>query len=340
MQVNRVTKVLKGGKLMKFRATVVSGNFDGMVGFGIGKAREVSEAVERASSQARENAIEVPIHGEAWTFPHQIQIKERASRIMLRPAAEGTGVIAGGAVRNVLELAGYKNCFGKIYGTPNHMNNTRATINALNGMFTWQDLSDRRDVSIDYLQGRVEEPDQLASDDWYDEDDSDEDYYDEEYDEEEGAEAALEEGEEEEEEEDDVEAALDSDDEEYDSDEEEYDSDDVEVTEAELDGYDTDDLMAYLSEDDLEDSDEEDEEEAAVDPDEERYERVRFPTLPHSHKHPTRTDRRRVPACSPRAHVPPPPHAQSRLFIILHVLLRHPRTSSLSHTGRCVMGRE
>jgi ribosomal protein S5 len=158
LQVNRVTKVLKGGKLMKFRAVVVSGDRLGSVGCGVASAREVAEAVERAAAKAQLNAVVVPIVG-ARTFPHKIQVKERASRIMLRPAAEGTGVIAGGSVRTVLELAGYQNCFGKIYGTKSNMNNARATIKALREMWTWEEIAEKRGCTIDYAMGRVPEPD-------------------------------------------------------------------------------------------------------------------------------------------------------------------------------------
>lgn len=157
LQLKRVTKVLKGGKLMKFRAVVISGNRKGKVGYGVASAREVVEAVERASGLAKEAAIDVPVT-PGLTFPHKLQVKEGAARIMLRPASEGTGVIAGGAVRIVLELAGYQNAFGKIYGTGSAMNNTRGTIAALSQMFTWDKISEIRGVSIDYAMGRVSEP--------------------------------------------------------------------------------------------------------------------------------------------------------------------------------------
>jgi ribosomal protein S5 len=160
-QLNRVTKVLKGGKLMKFRATVVAGNYGGEVGYGVASAREVVDAVQRASAAARKDAIEVPM-AKGRTFPHKLQIKEGAVRIMLRPAAEGTGVIAGGSVRIVLELAGYQNAFGKIYGTSNAMNNVRGTIAALSQMTTWREISAARGVTIDYLHGRTDDPQGIA----------------------------------------------------------------------------------------------------------------------------------------------------------------------------------
>ena len=162
MQLNRVTKVLKGGKSMKFRACVVSGDKKGKIGYGVASAKEVVEAVERASGIAQKNAIKVPIN-RGRTFPHKIQVKEGASRVMLRPASEGTGVIAGGAVRVVLELAGYKNAFGKIYGTSSAMNNARGTIAALSQMTTWKEVADKRDVTIDFAMGRVTEPNEILA---------------------------------------------------------------------------------------------------------------------------------------------------------------------------------
>ena len=92
-----------------------------------------------------------------------MQVKEGAARIMLRPASEGTGVIAGGAVRVVLELAGYQNGFGKIYGTNSAMNNAQGTVAALSQMRTWKQIANMRGVTIDYAQGRVSEPDAIAA---------------------------------------------------------------------------------------------------------------------------------------------------------------------------------
>lgn len=160
-QLTRVAKVLKGGKLIKFRACIVVGDRNGTVGYGVASAKEVVDAVERASLIAKKAAIRVPMVGDR-TFPHKIQIKEGAARIMLRPASEGTGVIAGGSVRVVLELAGYQNAFGKIYGTANAMNNVRGTIAALNAMFTWKSIAAKRGVTIDFAMGRVDEPHQVV----------------------------------------------------------------------------------------------------------------------------------------------------------------------------------
>ena len=156
-----MTKVLKGGKLMRFRAVVVAGDKKGRIGMGIASAREVVDAVSRATLKAKSSAIRVPLT-PARTFPHKIQIKEGSSRIMLRPACAGTGVIAGGSVRVVLELAGYQNGFGKIYGTSSSMNNARGAIAALSQMRTWKDVAAMRGVTIDYAMGRVSEPHEIA----------------------------------------------------------------------------------------------------------------------------------------------------------------------------------
>lgn len=147
---------------MKFRACVVAGDKKGKVGVGVASAKEVVEAVERATGIAKANAIRVPM-SKGRTFPHKIQIKEGAARVMLRPASEGTGVIAGGAVRVVLELAGYQNAFGKIYGTSSAMNNARGTIVALSQMTTWKEVAAKRDITIDFAMGRVSEPNEVVS---------------------------------------------------------------------------------------------------------------------------------------------------------------------------------
>jgi small subunit ribosomal protein S5 len=147
---------------MKFRACVVVGNKKGTVGYGVASAKEVVEAVERATGIAKVNAIKVPMN-KGRTFPHKIQIKLGAARVMLRPASEGTGVIAGGAVRVVLELAGYQNAFGKIYGTSSAMNNARGTMEALSQMTTWKEVAAKRDVTIDFAMGRVTEPNEIVA---------------------------------------------------------------------------------------------------------------------------------------------------------------------------------
>jgi len=129
LQVARVTRVVKGGRRMRFRVTVVIGNRQGKVGIGIGKAAEVQAAVQKASSQARRKMIKVPlIRG---TIPHEVNMKFKAARIRLLPAGEGTGIIAGGALRPILELAGVKNILSKRYGTSNQLVNAQAAMRAL-----------------------------------------------------------------------------------------------------------------------------------------------------------------------------------------------------------------
>ena len=249
VQMNRVNKVTRGGRDASIRAVVIAGNYRGQIGYGVGKAKEVAEAIQRAGKKARENAVWVPV-AAGRTVPHHIQVclvaghwnralprlvalctaavcfgpacylhasvhepcagldllprsksgamrhllsikhahacapaltrraactacplviarmtlagwlqvKHKAARIMLRPAQPGAGVIAGGAVRMVLEMAGYQNVFGKIYGTSSNMNNARGTIHALRQMQTWEGVCEDRGVTFEYLQGWVEGP--------------------------------------------------------------------------------------------------------------------------------------------------------------------------------------
>lgn len=129
VQIRRVTKVVKGGKKMGFRAVLVVGDLKGRVGLGIGKAAEVSAAIRKGVEAAKKAVIEVPTVG--GTIPHDVQGKFSASQVVLRPAPRGTGVIAGGAVRTVLELSGLKNAVAKSIGSANAINVARATLAAL-----------------------------------------------------------------------------------------------------------------------------------------------------------------------------------------------------------------
>lgn len=129
VNIGRVTKVVKGGRRFRFNALVVVGNKDGVVGFGLGKAKEVPDAIKKAIDDAFKNLITVNIKGT--TIAHDINEKYNASKILLRPASEGTGVIAGGAARPVIELAGIKDILTKSLGSNNPYNVVRATINAL-----------------------------------------------------------------------------------------------------------------------------------------------------------------------------------------------------------------
>jgi small subunit ribosomal protein S5 len=129
VEVARVTRVVKGGRRMRFRATVVIGNKKGTMGYGIGKAAEVQQAISKAVAQARKRLIKVPIY--KGTIPHQVQVKFKASKVFMKPASEGTGIIAGGAVRQILEMAGVHNVLSKSLGSTNRINAAKATYQAL-----------------------------------------------------------------------------------------------------------------------------------------------------------------------------------------------------------------
>ena len=129
VNIGRVTKVVKGGRRFRFNALVVVGNKKGLIGFGLGKAKEVPDAIKKAIDDAFKNIIKVNVKGT--TIAHDIECKYNASRILLKPASEGTGVIAGGSARSVIELAGIKDILTKSLGSNNPYNIVRATVDAL-----------------------------------------------------------------------------------------------------------------------------------------------------------------------------------------------------------------
>lgn len=147
--INRVTKVVKGGRRLRFAALVVVGDKNGHVGFGTGKAQEVPEAIRKAVETARKSLIEVPIVGT--TLPHEAIGVYGGGRILMKPAAEGSGVTAGGAVRAVMELAGVDDVTSKRLGSNTPVNIIRATFEGLKSMRNAEEVAALRGVSVDHL---------------------------------------------------------------------------------------------------------------------------------------------------------------------------------------------
>jgi small subunit ribosomal protein S5 len=145
--VNRVTKVTKGGRAFGFAAIVVVGNSNGVVGHGLGKSKEVSEAVSKAVEDAKKNLIQVPLL--KGTIPHEQNGKFGGARVFIKPASHGTGVIAGGAMRAVLESAGVTDVLAKSKGSSNPHNVVKATLDALSRLRNVQDVAKMRGISID-----------------------------------------------------------------------------------------------------------------------------------------------------------------------------------------------
>ncbi|MEL6669815.1 MAG: 30S ribosomal protein S5 [Bacteroidota bacterium] len=147
--LNRVAKVTKGGRTFSFAAVVVVGDGKGKVGHGLGKARDVSEAIQKASELARKSMIRVPIHN--GTIPHEQLGKYGAGKVLIKPASNGTGVIAGGAMRAVLEIAGVQNVLAKSQGSSNPHNVVKATIDALKKLRSPQVVAAQRGISLEKL---------------------------------------------------------------------------------------------------------------------------------------------------------------------------------------------
>ncbi|WP_367396745.1 30S ribosomal protein S5 [Sinimarinibacterium sp. CAU 1509] len=149
--VNRVSKTVKGGKQFAFTALTVVGDGSGRVGFGYGKAREVPAAIAKAMEQARKNMVSVSLKG--LTVQHEIWGRHGASKVFLRPASDGTGVIAGGAMRAVFEVAGVQNVLAKSFGSRNPINLVRATMDALANMNVPSEIAAKRGKTLEELLG-------------------------------------------------------------------------------------------------------------------------------------------------------------------------------------------
>ncbi|WP_151705051.1 MULTISPECIES: 30S ribosomal protein S5 [Nitrincola] len=151
VQVNRVAKVVKGGRIFGFTALTVVGDGNGRVGFGRGKAREVPVAIQKAMEQARRNMIKVQLNGHTLQYP--LKARHGSAKVYMQPASEGTGVIAGGAMRAVLELAGVQNVLAKCYGSTNPVNVVRATVKGLSAMKSPDDIAAKRGKTVDDILG-------------------------------------------------------------------------------------------------------------------------------------------------------------------------------------------
>ncbi|MCF7925202.1 MAG: 30S ribosomal protein S5 [Candidatus Izimaplasma sp.] len=149
VNISRVTKVVKGGRRFRFSALVVIGDRKGRVGFGTGKAQEVPDAIKKAIQDAQNNLVKIPMYGK--TIPHQITGKYSGGEVFLKPAVGGTGVIAGGAVRAVLELAGVEDILSKNLGSNTPINIVRATFDAINRLRTAEQVARTRDMSVEEI---------------------------------------------------------------------------------------------------------------------------------------------------------------------------------------------
>lgn len=149
--VRRTAKVVKGGRIFGFSALTVVGNRNGRIGVGRGKAREVPEAIRKAMENARRNLVEIPMVGN--TLHHTVVSTHGASKVFMKPASEGTGIIAGGAMRAIFEVAGIQNILAKCYGSTNPVNVVRATMKGLATSHSPQSVADKRGKSIEEIYG-------------------------------------------------------------------------------------------------------------------------------------------------------------------------------------------
>jgi small subunit ribosomal protein S5 len=151
VQVNRVAKVVKGGRIFGFTALTVVGDGKGKVGFGRGKAREVPAAIQKAMDNAKRNMITVQLDGDTLQYP--VKARHGASKVYMQPASQGTGIIAGGAMRAVLEIVGVHNVLAKCYGSTNPVNVVRATVNGLREMRSPEQVAAKRGKSVEEILG-------------------------------------------------------------------------------------------------------------------------------------------------------------------------------------------
>ena len=149
VNLSRVAKVTKGGRTFSFSALVVVGDGKGTIGHGLGKARDVSESISKAADEAKKNLIKVPIYN--GTIPHEQKGKYGAGKVLIKPAADGTGVIAGGAMRAVLEIAGVHNVLAKSQGSSNPHNVVKATVDALQKLRSPLEIAKERGISLNKL---------------------------------------------------------------------------------------------------------------------------------------------------------------------------------------------
>ncbi|CAM4199212.1 MULTISPECIES: 30S ribosomal protein S5 [Vibrio] len=147
--VNRVAKTVKGGRIFSFTALTVVGDGNGRIGFGYGKAREVPAAIQKAMEKARRNMVTIALN--EGTLHHAVKGRHTGSKVYMQPAAEGTGIIAGGAMRAVLEVVGVRNVLAKAYGSTNPINVVRATIDGLSGMKSPEMIAAKRGLTVENI---------------------------------------------------------------------------------------------------------------------------------------------------------------------------------------------